>query len=53
MLPIAGAKSPNDLNRLKNADGSNFDPADKNPNFGRFTAYQPPRIFRFGLRFTY
>jgi len=30
-----------------------FDPADKNPNFGKITAFQAPRIVRFGLRFNY
>jgi Carboxypeptidase regulatory-like domain/TonB dependent receptor len=39
---------------LTNADGSAFDRAtQRNPNFGRATAYQPPRIFRFGLRGTF
>jgi hypothetical protein len=39
---------------LTNADGSAFDPGtQKNPNFGKATAYQPPRIFRFGLRGTF
>jgi len=39
---------------LQYSDGSRFDPdTDKNPNFGRATEYQPPRIFRFGLRMTY
>jgi hypothetical protein len=39
---------------LTNADGSAFDPASqKNPNFGKPTAYQPPRIFRFGVRGTF
>jgi hypothetical protein len=28
-------------------------PSEVNPNFGRVTAYQPPRIFRFGLRVTF
>jgi hypothetical protein len=31
-----------------------FDPTtDKNPNFGNYNRYQPPRIFRFGLRGTF
>jgi outer membrane receptor protein involved in Fe transport len=34
-------------------DGTPFDPAEKNPNFGRATAYQAPRVFRFGLRTTF
>jgi hypothetical protein len=53
VLPVEGAKSEADLNRIKTADGGSFDPADKNPNFGRITAYQPPRIVRFGLRVNY
>jgi hypothetical protein len=28
-------------------------PGEKNPNFGRPLAYQPPRVFRFGLRTTF
>jgi hypothetical protein len=39
---------------LTNADGSAFDRAtQKNPNFGKPTAYQAPRIFRFGLKGTF
>ena len=39
---------------LTNADGSAFDAAtQKNPNFGKATAYQAPRVFRFGLRGTF
>jgi hypothetical protein len=39
---------------LTNADGSAFDrDTQKNPNFGKATVYQPPRIFRFGLRGTF
>jgi hypothetical protein len=39
---------------LTNSDGSAFERAtQKNPNFGRATSYQPPRIFRFGLRGTF
>jgi hypothetical protein len=39
---------------LTNGDGSAFDPkTQKNPNFGKPTEYQPPRIFRFGLRGTF
>jgi hypothetical protein len=35
-------------------DGSPFDRATKkNPNFGKSTAYQEPRIFRFGLKGTF
>jgi hypothetical protein len=39
---------------LTNADGSPFDPTtQRNPNFGQATAYQAPRIFRFGLKGTF
>lgn len=39
---------------ITNLDGTPFDPAmQKNPNFGRATAYQQPRIFRLGLRGTF
>ncbi|HSN99181.1 MAG TPA: TonB-dependent receptor, partial [Candidatus Nanopelagicales bacterium] len=38
---------------LRNTDGSVFDPADKNPNFGNATAFQAPRTFRFGARVTF
>lgn len=39
---------------LVNADGTPFDPSkQKNPNFGRPTSYQAPRVFRFGLRGTF
>jgi hypothetical protein len=38
---------------LTTPDGTAFNPANKNPNFGRPTAYQAPRIFRFGLKGTF
>jgi hypothetical protein len=39
---------------LKQSDGSPFNAAmNKNPNFGNATAYQPPRIFRFGVKGTF
>ena len=41
------------LANLTNADGSAFDPATVNPNFGKALAYQAPRIFRFGLKGTF
>jgi len=53
VLPIPGGKGTNDLGRLTNSDGSMFDPKDVNPNFGKITAYQAPRLVRFGLRFNY
>jgi hypothetical protein len=44
--PLVGG-SPRDLGDLKDIEG---DPAPKNPNFGKPTAYQAPRSFRFGAR---
>jgi hypothetical protein len=39
---------------LTNADGSAFNrKTQRNPNFGKATAYQAPRIFRFGLKGTF
>lgn len=54
VLPIPGGKSSSDLSRITTPDGSAFDPkTDVNPNFGKVTAYQAPRIVRFGLRMNY
>jgi hypothetical protein len=54
VLPASAQTTVADLDKtLKTADGGPFDPAEKNPNFGRITAYQPPRIVRFGLRVNY
>ena len=44
--PVAGATLA-DLPSLRNNDGA---PIVKNPNFGRPTAYQQPRMFSFGIR---
>jgi hypothetical protein len=41
------------LANLTNANGTPFNPADINPNFGHASAYQPPRVFRFGLKGTF
>jgi hypothetical protein len=42
------------VTNLTNADGSAFDPdKQRNPNFGKATVYQAPRIFRFGLKGTF
>jgi hypothetical protein len=38
---------------IQTTDGELLAQKDVNPNFGRVTAYQAPRIFRFGLRFNY
>jgi hypothetical protein len=53
VLPIPGGKTSGDLSKLKTKDNTAFDPADVNPNFGKITAYQAPRIVRFGLRVNY
>ncbi len=43
-----------DRDDLVNADGTEFDPdSQRNPNFGRPTAYQAPRVFRFGIKGTF
>lgn len=52
VLPIAGG-SRSDLDKLQSAFGGAFDPADKNPNFGKPTAYQAPRTFRISARATF
>jgi hypothetical protein len=38
---------------LVRSDGTAFTREEINPNFGRATAYQAPRVFRFGLRTTF
>jgi outer membrane receptor protein involved in Fe transport len=45
--------STGDLTNIKTTDGGTLAKSNVNPNFGRVTAYQDPRIFRFGLRFNY
>ena len=42
-----------DLARLVNDDGTPFESVNKNLNFGKPTAYQSPRTFRFGARVTF
>jgi hypothetical protein len=53
VLPLANG----DLSALKHPDGTPFvatGPGDeRNPNYGFPTNYQPPRIFRFGLRVSF
>ncbi len=39
--------------RLRNADGTPFDPRAVNPNFGKPTGYQSPRQFRFGMKLSF
>ncbi len=38
---------------VKYEDGSPFDPADRNPNYGNPTSYQNPRTVRMGVRLTF
>jgi outer membrane receptor protein involved in Fe transport len=47
VLPNATRGAP-----LRNADGTPFS-GTVNGNFGKATEYQPPRIFRFGLKATF
>ena len=53
--PIRGedGKLTPDPALLVHPDGTPFDPAEKNPAFGRPTGYQTPRTFRFGARVTF
>jgi hypothetical protein len=55
VLPVVGGSVNPDgsITGLKHTDGTDFNPSEKNPNFGRPTAYQAPRVFRFGLRTTF
>jgi outer membrane receptor protein involved in Fe transport len=53
VLPIEGASEASDLAQLQNSDGTPFDQANVNPNFGQPTQYQSPRTFRFGARVTF
>jgi hypothetical protein len=52
--PGAKANPDGTISGLKHSlDGSDFNPSERNPNFGRPLAYQAPRVFRFGLRTTF
>jgi hypothetical protein len=51
--PVQPILTGDSIAALQNADGTPFDPASKNPNFGNPAEYQPPRMFRFGLRTTF
>jgi outer membrane receptor protein involved in Fe transport len=55
VLPLAGGSVNPDgtISGLTRSDGSEFSPTERNPNFGRPTAFQSPRVFRFGLRTTF
>lgn len=50
--PVQPVTNGGGVSQLTNADGSAFS-GTVNPNFGNPSAYQPPRIFRFGLRTTF
>ncbi|WP_433933330.1 TonB-dependent receptor [Sorangium cellulosum] len=52
VLPISGGTEAS-LAGLQNADGSAFDPVNKNPNFGNPVAYQAPRTFRISAKVTF
>jgi hypothetical protein len=51
--PIANGKTSDLPSKLVYWEGGAFDPADKNPNFGKPNAYQPPRQIRFNARVTF
>ncbi len=53
VLPVGDGKTFEDLSRLRTQDGMPFDQADVNPNFGKITAYQDPRVVTMGLRYNY
>jgi hypothetical protein len=53
VLPIEGATEAEQLSELRNSDGTPFDQANVNPNFGQAIQYQAPRTFRFGARITF
>ncbi len=50
--PVLPVTTGGGVTQVKNADGSAFT-GQTNPNFKNATEYQPPRIFRFGLRTTF
>jgi hypothetical protein len=50
---IPGAPTDRSPGRLRNADGTAFDPRAMSPSFGAPTAWQPPRVVRATARFTW
>jgi hypothetical protein len=56
-LPVQGADGtyscPPTSCKLRYADGSVFDPVDRNPNHGNPTSFQPPRTIRFSAKVTF
>lgn len=52
VLPLSGGTEAS-LAGLQNADGTAFDPVNKNPNFGNPVAYQAPRTFRISAKVTF
>jgi hypothetical protein len=50
--PIVGGTAEN-LGELTYEDGTPFDPADKNPNYGNPSMYQAPRTVRLGAKVTF
>lgn len=53
VLPIPNGTKADLDTKLTYDDGTPFDPADKNKNFGKPNVYQSPRSFRFGARVTF
>jgi len=55
VLPVPGGTPNADgtIPGITRSDGSEFLASEINANFGRPTAYQAPRVFRFGLRTTF
>ena len=53
VLPIDKGTRADVPGRLTYTNGTAFNPADQNPNFGNLTAFQDPRRLRFGVRMTF
>jgi outer membrane receptor protein involved in Fe transport len=53
VLPIKDGVAADLPAKLRNADGTPFDPQEKNPNFGKPIQYQPPRSFRIGVKVSF
>jgi TonB dependent receptor/Carboxypeptidase regulatory-like domain len=53
VLPIPNGNAKQLPGSVRTTTGAPFNAAEVNPNFGKATAYQPPRYFRFGIRTTF
>jgi hypothetical protein len=53
VLPIKDGVVADLPAKLRNADGTPFNPQEKNPNFGKPIQYQPPRSFRIGVKVSF